>query len=84
MTAMKIIRLIFGILAALWTVGVVVGVVSEFGKRGGTLGIMDIAAGAAGICIMLVITIWLFQGVFPHLRKPPVDFDPQESSERRE
>jgi hypothetical protein len=71
---MKIVRLIFAILAALWTVGVIVGVISEFGKHGGTRGIVDIAASVFAVCFMLVITIWLFQGVFPKSpRKPPAE-----------
>ena len=78
---MKVVRLIFAILAALWTLGVAAGVVSNLGKHDGTRGLTEAAGGLAALAIALGITIWLFQGVVPALRKPPFDHDPNESSE---
>jgi hypothetical protein len=81
---MKTTRLIFAILAALWTLGVAAGVVSNLGKHDGTRGLTEAAGGIAALAIAIGITVWLFQGVFPKLRKPPFDYDPKESSEAEE
>src|SRR5262245_33154640 len=69
--AMKIGRLILAVLAALWTIGIAAGVVSELGKHGGTRGITENAGGLAAVAIMLVVTIWLFQGAFRKPIPPP-------------
>jgi hypothetical protein len=58
---MKIVRLLLAILAALWTLGVAVGVISEMGKHGGTLGIAHLAAGIAVTAGLAAVTYWLFQ-----------------------
>ena len=42
---MRIIKLCIATLAALWTIGVVAGVVADIGKSGGTIGIARLAAG---------------------------------------
>jgi hypothetical protein len=65
---MKIVKLAIAILAALWTAGVVFGVIAEMGKHGGTRGIATLAGGVAAAAMMGLITYWLFQWA---LRKPP-------------
>jgi len=67
---MKTVRLIFAILAALWTLGVVVRVVFNLGR---TRGLTEAAGGLAAIAIMLVITVWLFQGVIAKPQPPTED-----------
>jgi len=64
---MKILRLVLAVLAALWTIGVAVGVAKDFGRHGGTRGMVEMVGGAAVTLAMLALTIWLFQGIF---RKP--------------
>lgn len=65
---MKIVKLAIAILSALWTAGVVVGAVTEFGTHGGTRGMAKMVGSVAAVAIMAVITYWLFQWA---LRKPP-------------
>jgi hypothetical protein len=67
---MKVLKLALAILAALWTLGVVVGVVSNFGAHGGTRGMSERAAGVAAISMCAVITYWLFQWA---VRNPSTD-----------
>lgn len=58
---MKIIRLLVAIVAALWSVGVAVGVVREFGTHDGVRGTTQIVAGIGATLLCFVITVWLFK-----------------------
>jgi hypothetical protein len=64
---MKIFKLILAALAAIWTVGVLVGVVKGLDGHGGTRGVTELAAGIAAFAMCLTITVWIFQWA---LRKP--------------
>ena len=68
---MKVVRFIIAIVAALWTAGVAVGVVREFGTHEGVRGTTQIFAGVGATAACFVITIWLFKWALrPH---PPSD-----------
>ncbi len=76
---MKVLKLILGTLAALWTLGVVIGFVptllsGDFSTRG----ITEITAGCVAILICGLITFWLFENA---LRKKREDSTPSESDE---
>ena len=58
---MKIIRLIIAIIAALWTVGVAVGVIQDLGKHQGVRGTTQMFAGLGVTVACLAITICLFK-----------------------
>lgn len=58
--AVKIVKLLIAILAALWTLGVVIGVVADLGKHGGTRGVTQLAAGIGVSAACAAITWWLF------------------------
>ena len=58
---MKVIRFIIAGFAALWTLGVIAGVIQNFGEHQGPRGTIVMFAGLAGILICLVITVWSFQ-----------------------
>jgi hypothetical protein len=58
---MKIIRIALAILAAVWTIGVAVGVISRFGQHEGPRAATDIFGGIAAIAVCTLITVWLFQ-----------------------
>ena len=64
---MKIIKLGGAVLAALWTIGVAVGVITEVGAHGGTRGVSSLAAGIGVTAALAAVTYWLFQWA---LRKP--------------
>lgn len=57
---MKTVKLILGVLAALWTVGVIVGFVQDLASSG-PRGAAPIAAGLAAIAVCAALTAWLFQ-----------------------
>ncbi|MBT4863788.1 MAG: hypothetical protein HON53_01530 [Planctomycetaceae bacterium] len=57
---MKAFRLIIAIIAALWTVGVAVGVIQELGTHQGVRGTTQMFAGAGATLACLAITVWLF------------------------
>lgn len=67
----KIVKLLIAILAALWTLGVVVGVVSEFGKHGGTRGVAQFAAQFAAIAFCVAVTACLFSWALKTPGPPP-------------
>jgi len=69
----KIVKLIIASLAALWTLGVVVGVVSEFGKHGGTRGTAQLAAQFAAIAFCVAITACLFSWALKKPSGPPTN-----------
>ncbi len=58
---MKFLKLGVAILAALWTIGVAIGVIAELGKHGGTRGIASTAAGIGVTAALAAVTFWLFQ-----------------------
>jgi hypothetical protein len=57
---LKILKLCLAGFAALWTLGVVIGVVSDLGQHGGTIGIAKLAAGLGVTAACAAITWWLF------------------------
>ena len=59
---MNVVRLIFAILAGLWTIGVAAGVVANLGKSSGTQGSTELVAGLAVTAGFAALTIWLFMG----------------------
>ena len=76
---MKALKLILGTLAALWTVGVVIGFVPTLLSGDfSTQGITEIAAGCGVIAICGLITYWLFESA---LRKKQEDATPSKSAE---
>ena len=64
---MKFFKLAIAVVFALWTLGVMVGVVSQIGSHGGTRGTAELVGGIAAGLIMIAVTAWLFQWA---LRKP--------------
>ncbi|HEX5104349.1 MAG TPA: hypothetical protein VFV87_11090 [Pirellulaceae bacterium] len=63
----KIIKLGIATLAALYTLGVVIGFVSNLGQHGGTRGVTHLAAGIGVTAASAAITWWLFTWA---LKKP--------------
>ena len=62
---MKVVKIIFGVIAALFTVAYLVqfiGVLSS--GESSTQGITQIAAACVPLCIGAAITVWLFQSAF--------------------
>lgn len=57
---MKFLKLTIATVAALWTIGVIAGVVLDIGKHGGTRGVAQLAGGIGASALCLVITYWLF------------------------
>ena len=58
---MKILKLVLGVIAAFWTLGVAIGVGKEIGVHGGTRGFVDLIGGGAIVVACAAITLWLFQ-----------------------
>ena len=58
---MKAFRLVIAIIAALWTVGVLVGVVQELGNHQGVRGTTQMFAGIGATVACLAVTAWLFK-----------------------
>jgi hypothetical protein len=58
---MNTLRYALAGLAALWTVGVAIGVIANRGQHEGARGTTDLIAGIAAIAVCAAITAWLFQ-----------------------
>ena len=73
---MKVVKLVFGVLAGFWTIGVVVGFAPtllsvDFSTRG----ISELASGFVAIAICGMITLWLFQSALKKDADPPSEPD---------
>ena len=68
---MKILKLLIASFAALWTLSVVVGVVSDLGKHGGTIGVAKLAAGIGVSAACAALTWWLFTWALKRPDGPP-------------
>jgi hypothetical protein len=67
----KVIKLSIAGLAALWTIGVAAGFVSNIGQHGGTRGTVEFAAGIGSTAACIAITYWLFQWALKQPTTPP-------------
>jgi len=61
---LKVVKIILGSLAAVWTLGVVVGVVLQSEEYFRTGGESKLVAGIAATLICLLLTVLLFQSAF--------------------
>src|SRR5262245_29184452 len=71
---MRIFRFVSGVLVALWTAGVGICAIRDFGAHSGTRFMVDTAADVGVFCLLLAATIWLFSEAFSHPKpSPPKD-----------
>lgn len=75
---MKVLKLILGVLAALWTLGVVIGFIVTLISGGAKGGVTEIVPGCVAILICGLITFGLFSSA---LRKEQQDPPPSRSAE---
>ena len=58
---MKFVKLLLGTLAALWTVGVIAGVIKDLGDHSGTRGVAQFAAGVGVTALCAAISAAFFR-----------------------
>lgn len=73
---MKVLKLILGVLAGVWTIGVVVGAAPKLVSMDfSTRGLTEIAGGIAAILMCGLITFWLFESALKKHDPRPVSSD---------
>lgn len=63
---MVVIRYVLALAAALWTIGVVAGVVMEAGKHSGTRGLTELFMGIGAVAVCCYFTVILFRSARRH------------------